>query len=124
MFSRTGHPDDDRVATEGDLERLVAVARGSWRDFDRYAVLERRICYYTATADERFLVRAEGARGIVCSACSGHGFKLAPLVAERIAATIAGERDPATLSNWAAARDAHGTEFEPGAAMADALHMP
>ncbi len=124
VFSRIGHPDDDRAATPGDLDRLVTVARRSWHDFDRYTVLERRICYYTATVDERFLVRAEGARGIVCSACSGHGFKLAPLVADRIAATIASERELAALPDWAAARDAHGIEFEPGAAMADALRAP
>ncbi len=111
-FSRTGQPDDDRAATSDDLGRLIEVARRSWRDFDDYAVLERKICYYTATADERFLVRPEGTRGIVCSACSacsacsGHGFKLAPLVAERIAASIAGEEELATLPVWAAAKGA------------------
>ena len=106
VFSRTGDPDDDRAATPADLGRLVEVARRSWYDFDDYTVLERRICYYTATADERFLVRAEGTRGIVCSACSGHGFKLAPLVAERIAAVISGEQELAMLPAWAAAEDA------------------
>ena len=69
-------------------------------------MLVSKICYYTATSDERFLVRAEGRRGIVCSACSGHGFKLAPLVAERIAASIVGEQELATLPVWAAAKDA------------------
>ncbi len=105
VFSRTGDPDDDRVANPADLGRLVEVARRSWRDFNDYAVLERKICYYTATADERFLVRAEGTRGIVCSACSGHGFKLAPLVADQIASVIAEERELAALPVWAAARD-------------------
>ena len=41
-------------------------------------------CMYTNTADESFVVEAHG-RVVVASACSGHGFKFAPLLGARIA---------------------------------------
>jgi sarcosine oxidase len=42
-------------------------------------------CFYTSTRDERFLLERRG-RVVVGSACSGHGFKFAPVVGERLAA--------------------------------------
>jgi sarcosine oxidase len=42
-------------------------------------------CMYTNTADESFIMRRDG-RVIVGSPCSGHGFKFAPLIGERLAA--------------------------------------
>ena len=104
QFTRQGDPDEDRTGTDADVERLTAAARRAWLDFDAYTVLERKACFYTVTADERFLVRREGTRGWLGSACSGHGFKLGPLIGEGIAATIAGERDADTLAIWAAGR--------------------
>lgn len=41
-------------------------------------------CLYTNTADERFVLERHG-RIVVGSACSGHGFKFAPVVGERLA---------------------------------------
>jgi sarcosine oxidase len=41
-------------------------------------------CLYTSTADERFVLERHG-RIVVGSACSGHGFKFAPAVGERLA---------------------------------------
>jgi sarcosine oxidase len=41
-------------------------------------------CLYTNTVDERFILERHG-RIVVGSACSGHGFKFAPLVGERLA---------------------------------------
>ncbi len=43
--------------------------------------------------DERFVGRPESDRCWVISACSGHGFKLAPAMAEAVAQAIVGERD-------------------------------
>lgn len=45
-------------------------------------------CLYTTTADERFVLERRG-RIVVGSACSGHGFKFAPAVGERLAALAA-----------------------------------
>ena len=42
-------------------------------------------CLYTNTADESFVLERHG-RIVVGSACSGHGFKFAPVVGERLAA--------------------------------------
>jgi sarcosine oxidase/sarcosine oxidase subunit beta len=93
VFTRAGDADAGRVATDGDLERLNRAARLAFRDFDRYQVIERKVCYYTVTRDEseRFAVRPWGARAWVQSACSGHGFKLGPLIGESVAAAVAGE---------------------------------
>ena len=41
-------------------------------------------CLYTNTDDERFILERYG-RVVVGSACSGHGFKFAPVVGERLA---------------------------------------
>jgi sarcosine oxidase len=42
-------------------------------------------CLYTTTEDQRFLLERRG-RIVVGSACSGHGFKFAPAIGERLAA--------------------------------------
>lgn len=41
-------------------------------------------CVYTNTEDERFILERHGAI-VVGSACSGHGFKFAPLIGKRLA---------------------------------------
>jgi sarcosine oxidase len=44
-------------------------------------------CLYTNTADARFVLERHGTI-VVCSACSGHGFKFAPAIGERAAALV------------------------------------
>ncbi|UMY16756.1 FAD-dependent oxidoreductase [Methylobacterium organophilum] len=104
QFTRQGDPDGNRLATDEDVARLYAAARLSYRDFDRYTVLERKACFYTVTEDEAFIAKAIGAKGYVLSACSGHGFKFGPLMGEGVARVIAGERSAADLPAWAAGR--------------------
>ena len=41
-------------------------------------------CMYTNTTDERFILERHGPI-VVGSACSGHGFKFAPLIGKRLA---------------------------------------
>ncbi|HST26077.1 MAG TPA: FAD-dependent oxidoreductase [Gaiellaceae bacterium] len=41
-------------------------------------------CIYTNTADTRFVIERHGPI-VVCSACSGHGFKFAPAVGRKVA---------------------------------------
>jgi len=103
-FSRTGDADEDRLATDADLDRLWRGMRATFRHIDRYAVLERKACYYTVTEDERFHVEPIGPRGWVVSACSGHGFKLSALITNGLARGIVGEADPAAVPAWAAGR--------------------
>jgi sarcosine oxidase len=49
------------------------------------APLDLDTCIYTNTEDASFVIEPHG-RVVVASACSGHGFKFAPLLGERIAA--------------------------------------
>ena len=46
-------------------------------------------CLYTTTPDESFVMQRFG-RVVVCSACSGHGFKFVPAVGERISELVRG----------------------------------
>ena len=101
-FSRRGDPDDDRVARAEDLARLLPALGTAFRDIGRYRTLERRACFYTVSADERFIVRPTGGKGWVISACSGHGFKLAPAMAEAVAGALTGERPATDIPAWAA----------------------
>ena len=48
------------------------------------APLRSETCLYTSTNDERFVVERRGPI-VVASACSGHGFKFAPVVGDQIA---------------------------------------
>jgi sarcosine oxidase len=83
------------VADPGDAadpDETVAdwVARWSARRFaDVGAAQAKETCLYTNTADESFVLERHG-RVIVGSACSGHGFKFAPVVG-RTLATLARE---------------------------------
>jgi len=91
VFTRRGHGADDRVASDADIAPVAAAVQRAFRDPHSYAVLERKVCYYTVTDDERFVVEPFGRTGWVMSACSGHGFKLGPLVGDRLARTLLGE---------------------------------
>jgi glycine/D-amino acid oxidase-like deaminating enzyme len=92
VFTRRGDADEDRTATDLDVQRLVRVLKRVVKDVDRYQVLERKACFYTVTEDEHFIQRAVGARGWLISACSGHGFKLGALTGELAAQALSGER--------------------------------
>jgi len=62
----------------------------------------RRNVAVTVSEDERFIVRPVGNRAWVISACSGHGFKLAPAMAEAVTQALVGEREAAGIPAWAA----------------------
>jgi glycine/D-amino acid oxidase-like deaminating enzyme len=91
-FTRTGEPDQPRLAAEEEVARLIEACRAGYTDFDDYMILERKACYYTVTDDESFVLEAAGAKATLMSACSGHGFKLAPqsarLVADMVSASL------------------------------------
>ena len=89
-FTCRGDPEASRLATDLDVERLIAAGRLAYKDFDKYTPLERKACYYTVAKDEHFVIRPLGARGTVLSACSGHGFKLGPLSGEEAAQLVDG----------------------------------
>ena len=73
---------------EGAPDPRVAECVAEWV-FSRYPdageILGTETCLYTNTADEEFVLERHG-RVVVGSACSGHGFKFAPIVGRTLAA--------------------------------------
>jgi sarcosine oxidase len=80
----TTDPDDEGRANEESVRKLSAwVARRfpSANPQPRHA----ETCIYTNTPDESFILERHG-DVVIGSPCSGHGFKFAPLIGERLAA--------------------------------------
>jgi sarcosine oxidase/sarcosine oxidase subunit beta len=102
-FSRRGTGADDRIPTPEDTAGVLTAAREIFADFDRYTGLDPKICYYTVSDDERFVVEPIGEKTWLFSACSGHGFKLGSLIATGLADALTGHRPPAGIPAWAAA---------------------
>jgi sarcosine oxidase len=80
----TADPDEEGAPDEASVARVSAWVR------ERFPAAEREphlveTCLYTNTADEGFILERHGAV-IVGSACSGHGFKFAPVIGDRLAA--------------------------------------
>ena len=65
------------------IERIAAWANETYR-LDDAAPAAAETCMYTTTADESFILERRG-RIVVGSPCSGHGFKFAPAIGERLA---------------------------------------
>jgi sarcosine oxidase len=65
------------------VEQVVAWARERFELLDPDPV-EVQTCLYTTMPDESFVLERRG-RVVIGAACSGHGFKFAPAVGERLA---------------------------------------
>lgn len=105
-FSRSGDPMAERTATEDDIRPLLQRCRSLLRGFDRWRTDRLKVCFYTVTEDERFLVEKQAARGWVMSPCSGHGFKFGALMGLELARTLASDRDAMAHARWAAGLEA------------------
>ena len=84
--------DRDGIITLVGREEVRAFVRDTLEDVDPDPVGELT-CLYTSTATEDFILDRRGPF-VVCSACSGHGAKFAPLTGE-FAADLACEGPPA-----------------------------
>lgn len=84
---------------------LLDAGRIAIAGFERHRVLGLRHCLYTIAPEDRFVVRRAAPGAWLVSACSGHGFKLAPLLALGVAAAIEGRMAPRDVEFWAAGRD-------------------
>jgi glycine/D-amino acid oxidase-like deaminating enzyme len=102
VFSRTGDPSGARDADEQEMQPLLRRCHVLIRDFARWRIDRLKVCFYTVTEDERFVVEKQGAKGWLMSPCSGHGFKFGAVMGLELARTIAGARDPAAHARWAA----------------------
>ena len=81
-------PDGTGEPNAEVLERIVEWVAHTHPDADPEPV-EAETCLYTNTDDERFILERRG-RIVIGSACSGHGFKFAPVVGQRLAELAAG----------------------------------
>ena len=101
-FSRSGDPDAGREACEDEIRPLLERCRSLFKGFDAWRTDRLKVCFYTVTEDERFVVEKAGSKGWVLSPCSGHGFKFGALMGLELARTIASNRDPLQHARWAA----------------------
>lgn len=77
-------PDADAASDPAIVERIAAWVAERFPGVDPGPV-ETDTCVYATTPDQRFVLDRRG-RVVVGSACSGHGFKFAPVVGRRLAA--------------------------------------
>jgi sarcosine oxidase len=72
---------------EGELDEGIVAGTAEWVSrrlpMADPEPLRAETCLYTSTEDERFIVERRGPV-VVCSACSGHGFKFAPTLGQRL----------------------------------------
>jgi sarcosine oxidase len=86
-WGQFGDPDEiDRVAGPGDIRRVRAFMERRMPAANG-ALVHAEVCLYTNTPDEVFIIdRHPASPGVAfASACSGHGFKFAPVVGEMLA---------------------------------------
>lgn len=79
-------PDDRAGPQEAAVEAVTRWVADRFPEA-HHAPHHAETCLYTSTDDERFVLERHGPV-VVGSACSGHGFKFAPWVGERIADLI------------------------------------
>jgi sarcosine oxidase len=82
----TGKASDPSQEIGPDEETVRQIAEWTAVRFPRAdpQPLHAESCFYTSTDDQRFIVERHG-RIVVGSACSGHGFKFAPVTGEALA---------------------------------------
>ena len=88
---RTGpatDPDRPSAVDERAVSRMAAWVARYYPAADRQAH-HAETCLYTSTEDEDFILERHGPI-VVGSPCSGHGFKFAPLIGERLAQLAVG----------------------------------
>jgi monomeric sarcosine oxidase len=94
--------DRDGIVNPVVREEVRAFVRRTLHDVDPDPVGEMT-CLYTSTATEDFILDRQGPF-VVCSACSGHGAKFAPLTGEIAADLACGSLSPAPRFTLAAHR--------------------
>jgi sarcosine oxidase len=77
-------PDEPGVADPAVVRWVSAWAARRYPELDPEPIAAET-CLYTNTADESFVLERHG-RIVVASACSGHGFKFAPVLGRTLAA--------------------------------------
>ena len=79
----TADPDEDQPVNHESVARVQEWVAERFPSAERDPHLSET-CFYTNTADEHFILERHG-NIVVGSACSGHGFKFAPVIGKRLA---------------------------------------
>jgi len=79
----TTDPDESGEINDDSIRRLSEWVAVRYRDANATA-RHAETCIYTNTPDEHFVLERRGSV-VIGSACSGHGFKFAPLIGARLA---------------------------------------
>lgn len=89
-------PGEPREAPEEPVERVRAFAATVFPELETAPVVERRLCVYTDTFDNDFLVAEHPDRTgvVVATGGSGHGFKFAPVLGGIIADVVESRPNP------------------------------
>jgi sarcosine oxidase len=86
---RSGNECEPEDGSKPDVAVIERVTEWVEERFpDAGPLVGTETCLYTSTIDERFILTRRG-RIVIGSACSGHGFKFAPAVGERLADLVA-----------------------------------
>jgi glycine/D-amino acid oxidase-like deaminating enzyme len=101
--SLIGDPEQPWLPTPALIEGVREAAALTIADFERYQVTEAKACYYSVTPDDHLAVRPMTDAAWLISACSGHGFKLAALLGQKLAAALDGD-GASSLPDYAAGR--------------------
>jgi sarcosine oxidase len=80
-------PDEPGEADAALVERISQWVARTYPDADPEPVAAET-CLYTTTPDEHFILERRG-KVVIGSPCSGHGFKFAPAIGNRLAALAA-----------------------------------
>ena len=80
-------PDEPGEPDPAVVERVAEWIARTYPEADPHPV-GAETCMYTTTPDEHFILERRG-KVVIGSACSGHGFKFAPAIGNRLAALAA-----------------------------------
>ncbi|SFL11569.1 NAD(P)/FAD-dependent oxidoreductase [Falsiroseomonas stagni] len=104
--SATVSPDAPRDPPRaGRVAALLHAGARAIAGFGAHRVMGARHCLYTMAPEDRFVLQPVAAGVTLASACSGHGFKLAPLMALGLAAGVEGQVTAEHLAFWASGRE-------------------
>jgi sarcosine oxidase/sarcosine oxidase subunit beta len=99
-------PDSPREAIRPErLASLLEAAGLALHRLAEHRLAGARHCRYVMAPEDRFVLRRLATGPILLSACSGHGFKLAPLVGLGAAAAVEGVIGEEDAGFWAAGRE-------------------
>jgi glycine/D-amino acid oxidase-like deaminating enzyme len=89
-------PDDvDRLLNQRDLERCEQFLRESF-EFTRHRLVHFSACMYSMSTDGHFIIdhHPQYRQIVFAAGMSGHGYKFAPIIGERLVGMLENEPDP------------------------------